>query len=116
VQWQDLAPVSGQNENIEEDSFKRLEQFFGETLRSHAGSVLFAILPGSGPTMVHLLEAVLDKHGHPLRRHGRPQRHHVLSPERATGQHRPLRVKERGGSARGQMIARISQFEQIGLL
>lgn len=110
------ASESDPNENAEEASFRRLEQIFNETLRSHPGSILFAILPGAGASTVNLVETTLDKHGRPFRRHGRPQRHHALSPELATGQHKLLAVKDYTASARGQIIARVSQIEQIALL
>jgi len=107
---------SDPNENIEEASFRRLEQIFNETLRSHAGSILFSILPGSGASVVNLLETTLDIHGRPFRRYGRPQQHHALSPEMATGQHKLAPVKDYASTSIGQMIARVSQIDQIALL
>jgi hypothetical protein len=112
----EFYPVYDPDESLEEASFRRLEQLFKQTLRQHSGSVLFAILPGSGPTAVNLIEATLDNYGRPLKRPGRSQRHHALSPELATGQHKLLNPKELGSSSRGQIIARVSQIEQIALL
>lgn len=104
------------DENPEESSFRRIEQIFKETLRSHPGSILFTIFPGAGASVVNLVETTLDKHGRPFKGAGRPQRHHALSPELVTGQQKALPVKDYVGSSRGQMVARISQIEQIALL
>jgi uncharacterized protein (DUF58 family) len=112
----DNTVLEATDENPEESSFRRIEEIFKETLRSHPGSILFTIFPGAGASVVNLIETTLDKHGRPFKGVGRPQRHHALSPELVTGQHKPLPLKDYAGPARGQMVARISQIEQIALL
>jgi len=118
VQSTHLAPfgTTRDSEIGEETSLKRIEQIFAKTLRSHPGAVLFAILPGSRSNMVNLLETTLDMRGRPQRQQGPSQRHHVLSPERLTGQHKPLIAQDQTSFARGKIIAYISQPDEIASL
>jgi uncharacterized protein (DUF58 family) len=116
VQSHPAAVLPGQEESLEEASLKRVEQIFREQLRSHPGSILFSILPGSSTTAVNLIESTLDKHGRPTVRQGRPQRHHILSSQRVTDQHIVTLIKDKPGLVRGQVIARISHLDQISIL
>jgi uncharacterized protein (DUF58 family) len=114
----DATAASGRvaKDATEDASLQRVEQIFRERVKSHPGSTLFSILPGSSGNSVNLIESMLDKNGRPVVRQGRPQRHHVLSSQRQTHTNLVTIVRDKPGLQRGQVIARISSPDQISIL